>query len=308
MTTATQDEVENWPHAHLVSLLVTKAFSIEEFRCPGRPELSSVERAPHPEIVLPRVGSYLRTDEAGEVFLDRTVLGFFEAGRSYSIRHFRPTPDLTTVISITDRSSLHDALGLKLPGGRAFARAAMQRPPDVVLLHRRLLRAIGAGPDGRLAAEEFGAHLILRVLSLNIEALEERTRAPAKSSSNDAYGYVHAVMQYLAGTYRMRVSLSDIAEAVGLSSFHLCRVFHAIAGKTIHQYLLSLRLEAAAVELLQSRASITEIAHGVGFASHAHFTALFTRTFGAPPRTLRKRGLISGARDHDDGRRQTCET
>lgn len=278
----------HWTRPHMVSLVTTSAFKVAEFRCPAHGDCDVAEHAPFPEIVLPRVGSYLRSDAAGEVLLNRSTLAFFEADMPYTIRHFRKAPDISTVISITDTASLHEALGIALPAGRAFARSAIRMPPDVMLSHRSMLREIRAGGEGSLAADEIAAGIILRSFSLNVADRRELTRRRQEPGmQRDAYAYADAVMRFLARAYAGRITLEQVAKAVGLSPFHLCRVFQSAARDTIRQHLLSLRLEAAAVELLETRKSITEIALSVGFSSHSHMTALFTRTFGLPPSRLR---------------------
>jgi AraC family transcriptional regulator len=283
----TSEPGSDWADAHMVSLVSTKVFKVAEFRCPGAPEVTEVEAAPFPEIVLPRIGSYLRSDAAGEVLLNKTTLAFFEAGQPYTIRHFRKTPDLTTVIAITDAQSLHAALGVQLPEGRTFSRSAIRMPPEIVLAHKHLLRQIRAGADGLFAAEEIGAEIILRSLALNLEDQQELARRRPPSSVSDPFALAEAVVAYVANAFAGRVTLEQVASAVGLSPFHLCRVFQTATGGTIHQHLLSVRLEAAAAQLLETNKSITEIAHDVGFSSHSHLTALFTRTFGAPPSRVR---------------------
>jgi AraC-like DNA-binding protein len=277
-----------WTRPHMVSLAATSAFKVAEYRCPAHDDGGPVERASFPEIVLPRVGSYLRCDEMDEVLLNRSTLAFFEADMPYTIRHFRKAPDISTVISITDTASLHEALGIRLPMGRAFARSAVRMPPDIMLSHRSLLREVRAGGKGSLAADEIAAGIILRSISLNVADRRELARRRHEPrAQRDAYAYADAVMQFLATAYPGRVTLEQVAKAVGLSAFHLCRVFQSATRDTIRQHLLSLRLEAAAVELLETRKSITEVALSVGFSSHSHMTAMFTRTFGMPPSQLR---------------------
>lgn len=286
-----QEPSAGWQHAHVVSLITTSAFTVAEFRCPGTPETTGIESAPYPEIVLPRAGSYLRIDAAGEVLLDRTTLAFFEANRPYSIRHFRAARDLSTVISITDTVSLHAALGVHLPSGRAFARSAIRMPADIVLAHRQMLTELAQGADGALGAEEIAAGIILRSLALNLEDQQELTRPKAQAGARDPYAIAEAVIAFLSSAFTGRVTLEQVSQALKLSPFHLCRVFQAATGNTIHQHLLHLRLEAAAAELLETDSGITEIAHAVGFSSHSHLTALFTRTFGVPPSAVRKGGF-----------------
>jgi AraC-like DNA-binding protein len=281
------DRTACWRRAHLTPLLSAASFVIGEFRCPGTPPQTEAEAAPFPEIVMPRVGSYLRSDEAGDVLLSRGTLAFFEAGRPYTIRHFQQTPDLTTVISLTDVQSVHEALGVRLPRGRSFARSAIKMPADIALMHRQMLSALKCAAPRELAAQELAAEIILRAVALNVDDPAELARPATSRSPGDPYAQAQAVMAYLARNFAERVTLEDVAREVSLSPFHLCRIFRGATGSTIRRHLLSLRLEAAAAVLFETGKSVTEIALGVGFSSHSHFTAAFAKRFGVSPRKAR---------------------
>jgi AraC family transcriptional regulator len=86
-----------------------------------------------------------------------------------------------------------------------------------------------------------------------------------------------------------KLSLSCLAHEVGLSPHHFARLFKATYGTTPHQYVQTLRIEAAAAALRRDRAtSIAEIALAHGFASQSHMTALLHRHLGLTPRALRR--------------------
>lgn len=87
------------------------------------------------------------------------------------------------------------------------------------------------------------------------------------------------------------VSLSRLAEEVGLSVHYFSRIFKATFGTTPHRYVQERRLDAAAEALVrQGSRSIAEIALECGFANQAHMTDLVRRRFGVTPRVLRTRG------------------
>jgi AraC-like DNA-binding protein len=85
-------------------------------------------------------------------------------------------------------------------------------------------------------------------------------------------------------------SVTDIAAAVGTSPFHLCRIFRAHTGRTMHEYRTELRLRMALEHLASSAGmNLSQVAHELGFASHAHFVRVCQAHFGMPPGALRKR-------------------
>ena len=84
------------------------------------------------------------------------------------------------------------------------------------------------------------------------------------------------------------VSIRDIAADVGLSIYHLSKVFRDATGHSMIQYRQQLRLRMAFDEIMRAE-SLYEIANDLGFADHSHFTRVFRRVFGTTPRALRKR-------------------
>jgi len=81
--------------------------------------------------------------------------------------------------------------------------------------------------------------------------------------------------------------LAETAAAAGvhLSPSRLRHLFVEQTGLAFKTYLLWRRLVRALDAYSQGR-SLTEAAHGAGFADSAHFSRAFKRTFGAPATTL----------------------
>jgi AraC-like DNA-binding protein len=65
----------------------------------------------------------------------------------------------------------------------------------------------------------------------------------------------------------------------------LSRRFHEATGLTLHHYRAQLRLRAA-LELIEARTPLTEVALEVGYSSHSHFTEAFREAYGVPPSTF----------------------
>lgn len=82
------------------------------------------------------------------------------------------------------------------------------------------------------------------------------------------------------------ISLADVVEPGGLSAARLRHLFVEQTGLPFKTYLLWLRLTKA-VERMAAGGSLTEAAHGAGFADSAHFSRTFRRMFGVAPAALR---------------------
>lgn len=268
------------------SLLKTEQLQISEFDCPGTPPVTEVEAAPFPEVVLARSGAYLRRDSAGAVYIDRTVLAFFEAHRPYVIEHPKPRPDLSTVVSLLKPEQVCDALGVSSPGGPYFSRSAVRADANVHLLHRQLLDLLRRKHRDELAIEESAIRLVNAAVGANHGVRGELAQSELSKREIEV---VVAVAEYLNAHYRQPLKLKDIAAHTGYSMFHLCRLFQSQTRTSVHRYLTHLRLLAATELLTETEQSIVRIALDLGFSSHSHFTAAFTRWSGSSPKRVRSR-------------------
>ena len=109
---------------------------------------------------------------------------------------------------------------------------------------------------------------------------------------------VERAKRVLAETFRESLSLPVLAAHVGVSVFHLCRVFRRLTGFTLHGYRNALRLKAALENL---SADLTGVALELGFSSHSHFTAAFRKEFGVTPSALRRRSLAVRTNQREGG-------
>ncbi len=157
-------------------------------------------------------------------------------------------------------------------------------------LQRSLTRMIsGSSPVDTMVVEES----LLRLVDLVIPGAYMsrnavtgyRTRAETEASHRDL---VDDTKAYLATNFNQPISLSDIGAAVGSSRFHLARLFRHLTGNTLHRHLTGLRLRAALALLDDTDRGISEIAIGVGFSSHSHFTQAFRRAFAVTPKVYRQ--------------------
>lgn len=114
---------------------------------------------------------------------------------------------------------------------------------------------------------------------------------------------VQPVLAFAVAHLEDDVSLAALAAQVGLSVFHLHRVFSGAAGETPKQFTLRLRLGRSAVLLLTGKDSILDVALSCGFQSHEAFCRTFRRRFGMTPSAYRLRGFAAAttaaqAREH----------
>lgn len=99
---------------------------------------------------------------------------------------------------------------------------------------------------------------------------------------------LHRAKEYLHDNQTREVRLDKLAQAAGLSKFHLCRQFSATFGLSPNRYQRQLRL-LQAKGLLSKGGDLAEIAIACGFADQSHLGRAFKSTYGVTPRGYRDR-------------------
>jgi AraC family transcriptional regulator len=94
-------------------------------------------------------------------------------------------------------------------------------------------------------------------------------------------------IDYVEARLAEPVSLADLASATGLTRMHFAAQFRAATGLRPHEYLLRRRIERAQ-EMLGTGMSVVDVALSVGFQTQSHFTSVFKRFVGQPPRAWRQ--------------------
>ena len=83
------------------------------------------------------------------------------------------------------------------------------------------------------------------------------------------------------------VNYEDVAKQVYISNYEFHRAFSFLTGMTANAYIRSRRLSLAAREIVETDASITEIALKYGYDTPEGFTKAFTRFHGIVPKFAR---------------------
>jgi AraC family transcriptional regulator len=84
------------------------------------------------------------------------------------------------------------------------------------------------------------------------------------------------------------LDLSGIAQACGVSRYHLAHAFGENARLSVMHYVRARRLSAAAEALAGGAPDILDLALETGYGSHEAFSRAFRAEFGATPETVRR--------------------
>jgi AraC-like DNA-binding protein len=162
-----------------------------------------------------------------------------------------------------------------------------------------VLRRLKAGLDEPMAAEE--AVLEVVAAALRPAAISTDPPAPMRRQVRAHRELAMLARAALAGDLHRPLDLTTLAGRLGVSAWHLCRVFKAQTGMSLRVYRRDLRLRRALERLESGEASCSRLAADLGFSSHSHFTAAFHGRFGCIPSRARsllhakERGAAAGA-------------
>lgn len=112
----------------------------------------------------------------------------------------------------------------------------------------------------------------------------EDAMSPTDASRRLARRY-SALVEREFGTEK---SVSDYAEALGVTPTHLTRVCKETCGRTASDFLADRKIAEARRLLADTRMPVKEIAIGLGFASAAYFTRAFQHRAGKSPMAFRR--------------------
>ena len=91
---------------------------------------------------------------------------------------------------------------------------------------------------------------------------------------------VNAVIDYIETHLTDDLSLATLAEVAHFSPYHFHRVFGALVGETLNQFISRIRIERAATLLIQHpRRAITDVAVDCGFTNPSSFARSFKESF-----------------------------
>lgn len=135
------------------------------------------------------------------------------------------------------------------------------------------------GPLGPMFVEgiglALGCHLVTRCQT-------QRTLS-RKDPTPLAKWRLKRVTEYVQAHLSQPIHLADLSAAAGLSRMHFAAQFRAATGRTPHSYIMQSRITQAKRLLVDDAISIADVAHRVGFRTHAHFTSVFKKVVGVSP-------------------------
>lgn len=100
--------------------------------------------------------------------------------------------------------------------------------------------------------------------------------------------YIGAAKKYIEAHLCEKITVPEIASHIGINHSYLQTLFKQHTGKTIIDYINSLRIEKACFIMRNTDLSLVDIAVDCGFSSRQHFMYTFKKHTGKTAREYRK--------------------
>lgn len=239
-------------------------------------------------IVFPREVAWIQHEGGRRFVADPSMATIYNQGQIYHRWPVGSRPDRSDWLAFPS-TAIRDVVRMYDPAAAddrdrplRFGWAPVSAP--VYAAQRRLFESLAAEPQVDVEGFEERAFALLHyIIRRTYTGTETTRRANVSPRVREAVEYARVL---IARRPEERASLSDLASAVGLSPFHLCRAFRLVTGTTISAYRTELRVRTA-LERVSAGEDLTNVALSLGFVSHSHFTHAFKRMFGVAPSTLR---------------------
>lgn len=128
---------------------------------------------------------------------------------------------------------------------------------------------------------------LLKTLLIRILYIKTHLKVEKEKSSK----VVRDIIEYITENFDKDINNTKISEIFSFNASYINRVFKQYTGKSIRQFLINYRINAAAEMLATSDMSVEEICLSTGFKDISHFSKTFKKHTGKKPCAYRNREL-----------------
>ncbi len=129
---------------------------------------------------------------------------------------------------------------------------------------------------------------VLSELSAETEAEKLSTDRVRPTCRVEDERRVDSICRHLEQHFSEQIDFATLAKLLRMDRASLCRFFKRATGRTMTTYLNEYRVGAAAQLLVQTDATLLDIAFRVGFGNYSNFHRRFKQIKGYSPRVLRQ--------------------
>lgn len=161
---------------------------------------------------------------------------------------------------------------------------------------RQLLKSVQLEMDTQQTGYQFVVKAaIFQLISLLIRDIPKQTKQSKKMNklaTKDVLEKLDKIFRYVEDYYQEDITLRNIADVSGYSTFYFTKFFKRNTGKTFLTFLNDYRIDKAKWLLINSDYSVSEIITRTGFESDKTFYLLFKKSMDIAPLEYRNRMKI----------------
>jgi len=196
----------------------------------------------------------------------------------------------TQVVDLPHEAGLGDFSTGKPPIANLNARRSREWMRHVLTLLDKAVRQLQP-------SEEVAQSTVLEVTSLLRKQFDpEATQEPPDGTGRLLAWQARKVLDYIDSHITGPVPVADLCALIDRSEAHFSRSFKRTFGESPHAFVIRHRLELAARYMLQTDASLSDIALRCGFTDQPHLCKHFRQSTGQTPAAWRR-----ARRTHDSG-------
>jgi len=291
----------------------TESVTAARFRVSRKdPRFRDTGPAMHCAVTFPRTAVWIRYAGSSSFVADPTVSTIYNPGQEYTRSELSADGDRCDWLAVSPAIALAIAASFdpstQHRADRPFARERASVDRRLYLSQRHFFARLEQGATDPLEAEEIIIGYVSAVIR-NSYQLQRASRAPSTTEAHR--DLAQRARAEIVRSLGMQLTLGELSSKLGVSAFHLCRIFRKETGTTLHGLRLDLRLRIALERLAAGDADISRIALDLGFSSHSHFSALVRRHYGRNPTAIRslvqtrpgvdlaRRNLVAAMKCHD---------
>ncbi len=212
-------------------------------------------------------------------------------GYERTVTHIHAIPDECTIFDF--KKTFYDRLAEHYGHSKFFDdndihSTLVHTNPEMEFLHFYILQLVQSRAGSKLHID----NLVIDMIGKTLHAVtdyrpNEKINAGLKKNH---LATIERAKEYITANFTSDISLAAIAEYSYVSLFHFSRIFKIFTSSSPHQFLLSIRLQHAAMLLRNTSMPVAGIAFSSGFNSIEYFTAAFGQKYKCPPSRFRTSG------------------
>ena len=138
-----------------------------------------------------------------------------------------------------------------------------------------------------IKAEQYGDDLYKKIalaeLLIFINKLYNDNEHISQMGHDYMYEKVKPIITYINENTTSELTLAHLANHFYISKYHLCKIFKAVSGFSVHEYIIYQRI-LKATGLLAKNYKVSEVCEMTGFKNNSHFITTFGKIVGVSPK------------------------